>query len=327
MAFICLNDKDLHCRRIVTLIVSLFCQRKLSMQILLTGTGIFIKDIQRIDFTVSPRQLKRLFDNANRQWEGNDLAFLLGQMLYADLSDSHSNLLNKSNNLNAKYSNFYRYLRLSQPWVQLINFNINAEKHLLITADFCFQSNNRFILEVFASSLSFLFKNIDIKFSFPFSKPSNTSQYLKYLNSNVTFDAPIMCISTCANEHQQYCNDEFDYKLAKSSASQKVKVGYKQVGLPRKVRSYLLNETLKLPQLADNLDMSVATLKRRLKEYDTNFGQLQDEANLIKSLILLAEHEPSKTAKELNEQDISNFRRAFKRWTGSLPSRYYLWLN
>ncbi|MBM7072725.1 helix-turn-helix transcriptional regulator [Shewanella sp. 202IG2-18] len=322
-----MNDKALYCRRIVTLIVGLFCQRKLSTQILLTGTGIFIKDIQRLDFTVSPHQLKRLFDNANRQWEGNDLTFLLGQMLYTDLADTHANLLNRSNDLNVKYSNFYRFLQLSQPWIQLINFNINAKKHLLISPDFGFETNNRFILEVFSSSLSFLFKNIDMRFSFPFSKPSNTSQYLKYLNSNITFDAPIMCVSASGYERIELRQYDFDYRLAKSSAIQKVQVSSKQIGLPRKVKSHLLKESFKLPQLASNLDMSVATLKRRLKEFDTCFGQIQDEANLIKSLILLAEHDPSKTAKQLNEQDISNFRRAFKRWTGSLPSRYYLWLS
>lgn len=89
-----------------------------------------------------------------------------------------------------------------------------------------------------------------------------------------------------------------------------------------------MQNTLSLPEMAQLLEMSPATLKRRLGEMGLSYGQLVDESRLIKALYFLAEPEQdaNSIAHSLSFSDASNFRRSFKRWTGQLPAYFRFWL-
>lgn len=89
-----------------------------------------------------------------------------------------------------------------------------------------------------------------------------------------------------------------------------------------------MRDNLSLPEMAEKLSMSPATLKRRLAEMDLSFGQLADETRLIKALYYLAtpSQDAHTIANSLSFSDASNFRRSFKRWTGQLPTYFRSWL-
>lgn len=101
-----------------------------------------------------------------------------------------------------------------------------------------------------------------------------------------------------------------------------------RLGLAAGIRLKLMRRTLSLPEMAQLLEMSPATLKRRLGEMGLTYGQLVDESRLIRALYYLAEPEQDaqSIATSLSFSDASNFRRSFKRWTGQLPGYFRYWL-
>jgi AraC-like DNA-binding protein len=65
-------------------------------------------------------------------------------------------------------------------------------------------------------------------------------------------------------------------------------------------------------------------MKRRLLAEGTSFGELLDDARKARALVLL--RSPKLTLHDVAEQvgysDLSNFTRAFRRWTGVTPSKF-----
>ncbi|MFT5881167.1 MAG: AraC-like DNA-binding protein [Moritella sp.] len=75
--------------------------------------------------------------------------------------------------------------------------------------------------------------------------------------------------------------------------------------------------------LAKALRISVRTLNRRLGELDTNYRSLIDKYKLEKAMNMLHQSDSnlSEIAFQLGFSDLSTFSRAFKRWTGTCPSK------
>ncbi len=79
-----------------------------------------------------------------------------------------------------------------------------------------------------------------------------------------------------------------------------------------------------LTALAAALELSAATLRRRLDDEGSRWGQLKDEVRRDLALQLLAEGELSvgDVAARLGFNDASTFYRAFRKWTGSAPGAW-----
>ncbi|MEX2476541.1 AraC family transcriptional regulator [Marinobacter sp.] len=80
----------------------------------------------------------------------------------------------------------------------------------------------------------------------------------------------------------------------------------------------------KLARVAATLFVSERTLKRRLQEEQASFQNLVDDVRLERAGELLKNTgmNLSQIADALGYADAANFTRAFKRWTGTSPSRY-----
>lgn len=79
-----------------------------------------------------------------------------------------------------------------------------------------------------------------------------------------------------------------------------------------------------LEQVAEKLDMSGRTLKRRLQDVGCSFLQALDEVKQQDAIRLLehAELDIQQVASTLGYENPTNFSRAFKKWTGKTPSEY-----
>ncbi len=79
-----------------------------------------------------------------------------------------------------------------------------------------------------------------------------------------------------------------------------------------------------LKEVASGLHISTRTLKRRLAAQGVTYSDVLEEQRREKALLLL--RSPSLSLDEVAEQlgysDTSNFRRAFRRWTGVSPAAY-----
>ena len=76
--------------------------------------------------------------------------------------------------------------------------------------------------------------------------------------------------------------------------------------------------------LSRTLDLSAATLRRRLEDEGTSWGQLKDEVRRDLALQHLVDDRLSvgEIADRLGFNDASTFYRAFRKWTGSAPGAW-----
>jgi AraC-like DNA-binding protein len=79
-----------------------------------------------------------------------------------------------------------------------------------------------------------------------------------------------------------------------------------------------------LDEVAGQLHVSSRTLKRRLATQGVTYSDLLEEQRREKALLLLRSSALSldEVAEQLGYSDTSNFRRAFRRWTGLSPAAY-----
>ncbi|WP_168188009.1 AraC family transcriptional regulator [Hahella sp. CCB-MM4] len=79
-----------------------------------------------------------------------------------------------------------------------------------------------------------------------------------------------------------------------------------------------------LNDMADRLNLSARTLRRRLQQQGTRYKTLLDDARRRDAIKLLDDRAISiqKIAGLLGYQDPANFTRAFRQWTGHTPSQY-----
>lgn len=97
--------------------------------------------------------------------------------------------------------------------------------------------------------------------------------------------------------------------------------------VPERVRVALRDQPAPLPDLgamARRLAVSPRTLKRHLQQAGISYRQLQDEARYHQARKLLADRGKriSEVAFALGYNDVANFSRAFKRWSGQTPRAY-----
>ncbi|EKF72878.1 AraC family transcriptional regulator [Alcanivorax hongdengensis A-11-3] len=94
--------------------------------------------------------------------------------------------------------------------------------------------------------------------------------------------------------------------------------------LAERVRTTLQDHTAPMPSLeamAERLSVSARTLKRHLQQAGLSYRQLQDEERYRQAKRLLGNRRNSisEVAYSLGYNDVANFSRAFKRWSGVTP--------
>ena len=104
------------------------------------------------------------------------------------------------------------------------------------------------------------------------------------------------------------------------------------ISLPDYVRSHVYQSIRAehsgsaLPELAEKLTISPATLKRKLKEFNSSYRQLSEEVWRNYALILLSVYKANneEATSKMGINDLPNFRRTIKRLTGKIPSELRL---
>jgi AraC-like DNA-binding protein len=79
-----------------------------------------------------------------------------------------------------------------------------------------------------------------------------------------------------------------------------------------------------LPSVARKLGLGPRTLQRQLDRFGTSFHQLLEEVRCARAIDFLRDTDESveRIAAQLGYNDPSNFRRAFRRWTGVAPTAF-----
>ena len=317
---------------------------------LLRGTGIFEDALQHYSL-LSTKQYSSLLVNVQSQARGGDVSFLLGGAFASQWLSSPLSVLKSCENVEQlllQLTQRHTYRWCSLPLCQFQRFE-NADQIMLVPQFTGVSSKQlQFSIEMAFASVVALMKSIANKrirlsFSFTENRPRNIADYETHLGLKLSFNRAFnsICIEKDVLRQpleltaQSDCSAESHVSLegVVSNSATQTKEGasielQNRLSLPDFVRRYVYASSntqaanIGLPELAETLNVSVATLKRKLKEYGTSYRALCEEVQRNHALLLLSVHKVSNetAANAMGINDLPNFRRTVKRLTGKTPS-------
>ncbi|MCW2814598.1 MAG: AraC family transcriptional regulator [Nocardioides sp.] len=158
--------------------------------------------------------------------------------------------------------------------------------------------------------------------------PAAEHQYLPGPDPRFAYDAPTTYLHVPAETLADVCrfSDPTAYRLA---------IADLQKALDQRMRTSSFSEKVRISlddgpgsksgrTVAAEFSLSVSTLKRRLRDEGTTFGDLLRASKLERAKLQLLDPSVSisQVAADLGYSDLANFSHAFKRWTGQPPSQF-----
>ena len=317
---------------------------------LLRGTGIFEESLQP-NSLISINQYSSLLVNVHSQTKGNDVSFLLGGAFASQWLASPLHVLKACENIEQLLLHLTQHPTFrwcSLPLCQFQRFESNDK--IILVPQFTGTCSKQlpFTLEVAFATLVALIKNvankrIPLSFTFTCSRPKNIADYETHLGLKLSFNSLFnsICIEKGVTSQPlgltaqptDSVESHASLKDLSSNSSMQTKGGTSieqqyRLSLPDFVRHYVCTSSntqspnIGLPELAETLAVSVATLKRKLKEYGTSYRTLSEEVQRNHALLLLSVYKVSNeaAANAMGINDLPNFRRTVKRLTGKTPS-------
>lgn len=322
------NDKVVLARHHIALLLDLLDSRGINMHYVLRNTGIFHQDLIERDLMVSPAQLARLIHNITKQEHLPDLSFLSGQQLIPGAFSGSSHLIVHAATVRDLISNFVAYSEIYFPLVKLRE-RIDETGLYLFEEDPFGESNSmssgartsyhRWLIEyVFTAIISAANWRAGQKLPWhvkvDWCTPCWQEQYDVYWGK-VDFNQPITSLHLPKEYLPLTILDRSStlYKVAQQTVS------LRPCGLLSFIRDQLRHDQQHPPslnKLSETMNMSPATLKRRLQSHSSNYRSLLGEVNHQNAIYLqeVKALDDVQIAKKMQFFDVSNYRRAIKRW-------------
>jgi len=306
--------------------LDLLSTRGIELEPALRGTTLFIQDSPFSDHAISPWQHNILLHNCKALWPTDDFCFVFGHRVAETGLGPLADLL-KEQTSSEKWSHyFYEFSRIICPSLCARIHKVDDTDHLILVGSTTSIKPNHEALQACFATCSYIIKreqpHLTIEFFFEDPEPKAIEQYHTYLNGTCHFNAPFTGIRI-----RHKCHDDTAVMHSiriQASINQCRQLCGEQKYLLETLSNmlwYSPNSNLGLQDCAQHLDISIATLKRRLSEHQCSFQQLSDLIRREKAILglLTKNNSADRLSTELSFHDTSNFRRAFKRWTGMTP--------
>jgi AraC-like DNA-binding protein len=170
------------------------------------------------------------------------------------------------------------------------------------------------------------------RLTFEHAAPEYAAEYARVFGGvgAITFDAETTCLTfdRALLGATQLHHDPAFQAMFEAQARWRVAELAGQLSYAERVRHALLDSAAarssNMEGVARMLGLSVRSLRRRLQQEGTSFGDLADatRATLAKRLLAEHGHAVEQAARELGFSDPRAFQRAFKRWTGTTPGEF-----
>ena len=325
------DERFLFAHHHTALLMDLMLARDVNAHKLLKGTGLFYEDILTGHSKIAPEQLILLIEISEAISTDKDVSFRWGSNLWPGHYGEFSQLLNSASNLREALKYLSQYRKQLCPLLAPKIVNDERYCYVLWQDTVGLDTQSQFMVEAYMSGLSSMVnwlsnQNYPWRYCFNYDRPQHDAEYEVNLGPNLHFSLGIngMIIENSYLDKpwknhtshsakrvlEQNCERSIDYPIA---------------GFIESVSEYLManiRTQISLDQTANAFSMSSATFKRKLKKHKWSFQKLQDQARLEVSLYLfhVKGWTNDQVADYLNFNDLTNFRRAFKRWSGITPS-------
>ena len=337
-SYFCHDDRIHATAQLPAATLALAKSHRLDFDALVRGTGIFDSDLKDPDHRISSRKWHRLLQNVSGVDRSQELLFRLGRRLpYISHGALLQALLNSAG-ARELLEILRDHSRLYYPscFFQLAS---TTHHHIFLISDAIGHGEQQHLHDqILISSIITLLKACNmpvegISYLLTQSKPLDSAAHSTYLSSRIHYGAPItaLIIPDAYNTHNDVFTDNEFANNAKLNALRQCDFAYVsdrlQPGFIETVQKHLMRQLLRedvcLSSCAQAFNTSPASLKRWLKNHQSSFQQQLDNARkiLALSMIFIDGLSNDETAQRLRIHDKANFRRSFKRWTGTLPSK------
>lgn len=346
------DDDIVLCRQFVVALVDLAKQSGVHPDKILKGTQCFYPDLSLNNAKISTKEFLIIIDNAVKLTKRDDLSFILGRKYFpSQLGDLSQALLN--------CKNIAHMLKLCQLFqLQLFPFLFftivkskkgnDVKTHILINSAIGSLTINQerflyeFVLSAMIGAMKYRFgEAIPVTIKLPYKTVEHIEQYHVHIGNNTNFNQPLAMLTI--DDKWLYkpidnCSTSLK-KLALSEVKNAIKTGNNirvsrnplYIGFVQAVCQFINRNLTRTDTVDINLDncaqfltISPATLKRKLAQHHTSFQILFDQMRCQHAVFEMIENKKNNEciASSLKFNDIPNFRRAFKRWTGFTPSAF-----
>ncbi|MFV5360019.1 AraC family transcriptional regulator ligand-binding domain-containing protein [Acinetobacter oleivorans] len=310
----------------LSILIDLSASHEVDHHVLLRGSGIFLEDILSGQKLISQQQLQQVLRNAELCFRNQDISFLFGQRsLTTPFNDAIKSMLYAST-LNEALNRYLIFFASVSPWLCPRVIYSQNQIHIYWLDENKFE--NRFLIESAMSSLQAFSRQLyqaklPWKYEFNFSEPDYIEQYWTHLGNDLEFNRPMNMMSLpCDFIHKQLPNASSTLAaICHQHALQQTTSQNIQQSFLLRLYQYLMQNiqnNIQLEQTAEYFQMSSASLKRKLKKHQTHFQAQLDQSRLHTAIILYRVHgfKTEQISQYLKINDATNFRRAFKRWSG-----------
>lgn len=326
------DQRFIAAHHVPAVVIDMARSRHIDTHHLLRGSELFYEDILTGRALISPQQCLRLFANAHRLLHAADTSFLFGQRLWPGHYGASSALLEQADHLLQALELISDYRSLLSP---LLTPVIHLDEHHLhlYWRDSCGADDMRtFLLEASMTGIVALARRqqgerLPWRFQFAYAEPGYVEQYWVHLGDELSFDRP----STVMSLPREYLLRPWPNRgstaaqVARQSCNEQLQAWGWSCSFLDRLHEYLnqhIRQPLSLERVAAAFDTSPASFKRRLARHGTHFQEQLDlsRRDLALYLYQVKGYSNEEVALQLGFNDVTNFRRSFKRWTGRTPS-------
>lgn len=345
------HDKVLDAQQLLLSLIDLAKQRGAHPDKLLKGTKLFYNSLSKNTFACSADTLLTVIENCSKLVASNEISFLLGRRYFP----SHLGILGQAL-MNCRHlADMLRICQCFQlscfPLMSMQIKHYNGNSYLIFDSAIGQLSANQqifiseFLLSALLGAMKFRCNNLpELSFHLPFAKVQHIEQYHTQLGMKLAFEQNIFMVTIASKALYTPFTDSS--KHIKSMAIAELKQTHHKKNrhsFMQQVNNYLRHcltnpqytqkgkPTLATPITAPALSQeccaayfgcSSATLKRKLATHQLSYQSLIDNIRSQEAMfqLLVYQHSNEKLAEALYFNDVSNFRKAFKRWTGMTPN-------
>jgi AraC-like DNA-binding protein len=316
-------------------LIEVAIQQGANQEQILFGTEISVDMLESPDARISLRQFHRLINNC-LEITGNPA---LGIDFGHNTKVSHLGMLGlaaiSSPDVRTALDVYLRYYRAQQPMWEL-SLNVRGDTALLairetipLKAHLVFATET--LLSGFASAARHLLAGDlpVIRVNLAYRQPPHAYRYKEITQAPIFFQQPVteVAFESWYLKQKLLSPDPVTLRTAERRCASDLIASPFSEGLVAKILNILgatPGRYHNLKELARLLQTSERTLRRNLKSMDTSYFALLDEARRKHAVeyLLGTAMSVNDVAYFLGFADGSSFRRAFKRWTGEIPTRY-----
>jgi len=164
---------------------------------------------------------------------------------------------------------------------------------------------------------------------FPFSQPAYFERFAHLIPGEVRFNQPCtrMIFPASYLDLPLLMADPVAAQLAREQCKRELAAMSGDASMACLVRHLVFDEVqgfCTIEDIARKLHLTPRTLQRQLAQEGYSFNDILSERRRQRALLLIRRHDLSLEfiAEQLGYTDVTNFSRAFRRWTGTSPGKY-----